>query len=377
MSNNSVQKTKVKWPAWRWPLVAVFSVLLTACGGPTPEQKVLAHTAQKIIVPLYTALSSEAVELTERASAFCASPDVESQQALQEQWRITMEAWAAVQPIDFGPLEDGNLRWKLHFWPDRKDITRKKVEGILDGEDELTVERVSAGSVSIQGLAALEYLLFDTQGSALAKYEEARRCELLQAIAGRIDHVTKQLVEEWVGGEQQVGFADVFSTPGAENSRYPDDNAALAALFGSLVVGTEVVKRNKLGIPLNNGKGALKAKPYRLEAWRSQHSLPLVQASMATLETLFRGKEGEGVSAYLSAQSAVEPALLEEIDGDFIAVNEQFSNLKSPVFSQIKEEAYYSELVELHRRLGSLQRNLSQLPERLGINLGFNSNDGD
>lgn len=377
MSNNSAQKTKVKWPAWRWPLVAVFSVLLTACGGPTPEQKVLAHTAQQIIVPLYTALSSEAVELTERASAFCASPGVESQQVLQEQWRITMEAWAAVQPIDFGPLEDGNLRWKLHFWPDRKDITRKKVEGILAGEDKLTVERVSAGSVSIQGLAALEYLLFDAQGSSLTKYEEARRCELLLAITGRVEQVTQQLAEAWAGNEQQAGFAAVFATPGAENTRYPDDNAPLAALFGSLVVGTEVVKRNKLGIPLNNGKGALKAKPYRLEAWRSQHSLPLMQASMATLETLFRGKEGEGLAAYLSRQSAIEPALLEEIDGSFITVNEQFSNLQGPLFSQIKEEAYYSELVELHRRLGSLQRNLSQLPEQLGINLGFNSNDGD
>lgn len=363
-----------------WPSVAIFSLLLVACGGQTPEQKVLEHTAQQIILPLYTELNAETGDLVERVDGFCAVPAAETQLAAQHQWRRSMEAWAGVQPIDFGPLEDNNLRWKLHFWPDRKDLARKKIEAMLAGDSELTVERVSTGSVSVQGLAAIEYLLFDQHGGALTRYLDdidGRRCQLLQAISNRVEQVTGQLVSQWAGNEQQSGFAVVFSAPGAENPRYPDDKAALAALLSSLVVGTEVVKRNKLGIPLNNGKGPTTAKPYRLEAWRSQHSLALMQASMKTLENLYRGEEGKGLVSYLANQNAIEPALLEKIDEGFAAVNGQFSKLQSPLFGQLKKEQPYADLVVLYKQLDGLQRSLSQLPERLDINLGFNSNDGD
>lgn len=369
--------TRARW--LNWPVLAVFSLVLAACGGPSNEQKMLTQTAQQIIVPLYSALQTEAGGLASEAEAFCEAPDAESLTRIQQQWRLTMQAWAGVQPIDFGPLEDGNLRWKLHFWPDRRDITRKKVEALIAGTGELTSQGLGEQSVSVQGLAAVEYLLFDKQGGQLARYQQddSRPCDLLQAITRRIEQVSGMLVEQWAGNGQQPGFADVFSKPGPDNERYPDDRAALAALFGSLVVGTEVVKRNKLGIAIDNGKGADKIKPYRLEAWRSQYSLALMKASMTSLEHLYRGGDGYGLADYLAEQPQVEAGLLSDIDRGFAAVNKQFAKLSGPLFEQLGEPHSYDELAELYRQLGALEKSLSQLPERLQISLGFNSNDGD
>jgi len=367
----------------RWPLLAVFALTLAACGKEPAEPKLLAHTAHEVIVPLYAALDAEAVKQRELSQAFCQAgePDQQKslQQQLQTQWRATMSAWAGVQPIGFGPLEEGNLRWKLQFWPDRKDLTRKKVEALISSDDDLTAERVASASVSVQGLAALEYLLFDASGSALQRYQDvepvSRRCLLLQAIAARVQQVTHRLLSEWSGDINQPSYADTFSQPGADNDRYPDNNASIAALLDTLVVGSEVVKRNKLGIPV--GKDVGHAKPYRLEAWRSQHSLALMQASVVTLEQLYRGNGGYGLQNYLLEAAKVDAALLRDIDESFKAVNAQFMLIEGPLFTQLKQPEYHATLTELHRRLNVLQRNLNKLPDSLGIKLGFNSNDGD
>jgi len=367
----------------RWPLLAVFALTLAACGKEPAEPKLLAHTAHEVIVPLYAALDAEAVKQLELSQAFCQATEPDQQQSLQQQlqkqWRATMSAWAGVQPIGFGPLEDGNLRWKLQFWPDRKDLTRKKIEALIASDDELTAARVASASVSVQGLAALEYLLFDTSGGALEGYQNgeqaSRRCLLLQAIAERVQQVTHRLLNEWYGDINKLGYADTYSQPGADNALYPNNNASIAALLDTLVVGSEVVKRNKLGIPV--GKDIAHAKPYRLEAWRSQHSLALMRASVATLEQLYRGNGGYGLQHYLVEETDVDVALLRDIDESFKATNAQLLQLNAPLFSQLKQPEQHSKLVELHRRLNVLQGNLNKLPESLGIRLGFNSNDGD
>jgi len=365
----------------RWPLLMVLGLALVACGKEPSEPKLLAHTANEVIVPLHAALDAEAQKQVEQSKAFCQAEESEQpglQKSLQDQWRVTMTAWAHVQPIGFGPIEDSNLRWKLQFWPDRKDITRKKVEALIASDDVLNAKRVASASVSVQGLAALEYLLFDERASELTLYQQdARRCQLLTAIAERVQQVTFQLLNDWYGNTDTPGYADKFAQPGAENKLYPDNNAALADLLDTLVVGAEVVKRNKLGLPITNGKGASHAKPYRLEAWRSQYSLELMRASTATLEQLYRGNGGFGLADYLAEHEEVDSALLLAIDNAFKAVNEQFSLLEGPLFTQIKQPEYYAQLIELHKRLSDLQRNLSKLPESLGISLGFNSNDGD
>jgi len=368
---------------FRWLLVMIFSLFLAACGGESAEQKLLAHTAHNIITPWYVELDAQAIKLVEQGNAFCQAngPTQALQQGLQQQWRDTMTAWARAQPIGFGPIEDGNLRWKLQFWPDRKDLTRKKIEALIVGDEVLSAERVAAASVSVQGLAALEYMLFDARGGALNLYlddpQATRRCQLLQAIATRVQQVTHQLADQWQGDANNLGYAGKFSQPVADNALYPDDNAALAELLNTLVVGSEVVKRNKLGIPIASGKGASHAKPYRLEAWRSQHSLTLMRASVASLEQLYRGGEGYGLADYLAEERNIDVALLQEIDEGFIGVNAQFAVLRAPLFSQLKEPQQYAALVDLHQRLNRLQSHLNQLPESLGISLGFNSNDGD
>ncbi|MEH6357664.1 MAG: imelysin family protein [Pseudomonadales bacterium] len=372
----------------RWLSLMIVSLFLVACSDESAEQKLLAHAAHDIITPWYVELDAQASTLVVEAAAFCQASQEKAtlQPQLQQQWRDTMTAWARVQPIGFGPIEDGNLQWKLQFWPDRKDLTRKKIEALIASDEVLSAERIASASISVQGLAALEYLLFDERGGTLKRYtndpQAQRRCQMLQAITTRVQQVTYQLVSQWRGDVNQHGFADQLSQPGEDNAQYPDNNAALGELLNTLVVGTEMVKRNKLGIPLASNKPDGRTKPYRLESWRSEHSLPLMQASVASLEQLYRGNNGYGLIDYLTEERKVDATLLQSIDTTFIDVNKQFAVLKGPLFTQLKksrakESKQYLALFALYKDLEKLQSDLNQLPESLGIQLGFNSNDGD
>ena len=364
------------------------SLFLVACGDESAEQQLLAHAAHGIITPWYVELDAHASQFVTQSAAFCQAGQEKTDlyPQLQQQWRNTMTAWARVQPIGFGPIEDGNLRWKLQFWPDRKDLTRKKVEALISGDEVLSAERIASASISVQGLAALEYLLFDERGGTLKRYindpQAQRRCHMLEAITTRVQQVTFQLVSQWRGDVTQHSFADQLSQPGEGNDQYPDNNAALGELLNTLVVGAEMVKRNKLGIPIASNKPDGRTKPYRLEAWRSQHSLPLMKASVGSLEQLYRGDKGYGLADYLAHDRQVDASLLQRIDDTFIDVNKRFSVLEGPLFTQlkqsrVKESEHYTALFELYKDLEKLQVALNQLPAKLGIQLGFNSNDGD
>lgn len=371
---------------WFWLMIA--SLFLVACSDESAEQKLLAHAAYDIITPWYVELDVEASKLAAEATVFCQASEGKStlQPQLQQQWRDTMTAWARVQPIGFGPIEDGNLQWKLQFWPDSKDLTRKKIEALIASDEVLSAERIASASISVQGLSALEYLLFDERGGVLNRYthdEQAqRRCQMLQAITTRVQQVTHQLVSQWRGDANTHSFADQLSQPSDDNARYPDNNAAVGELLNTLIVGMEMVKRNKLGIPIGSNKPNGRTKPYRLEAWRSEHSLPLMRASVASLEALYRGNGGYGLIDYLTQERLVNEALLQNIDTTFIDVNKQFAVLKGPLFTPLKkpdakESKQYMALFDLYKHLEKLQSYLNQLPESLGIQLGFNSNDGD
>lgn len=373
---------------YRWLLLMIVSLFLVACGDESPEQKLLASAANEIIIPEYVQLDAQASELVNQITAFCRADKAKADlyPKLQQQWRNTMSAWAAVQPIVFGPIQKSNLQWKLQFWPDRLNLTRKKVEELIASDDQLSAERVADASVPVQGLAALEYLLFDERGGSLERYtddpQSQRRCMALAAIATRVQQVTSDLVSQWRGSDNQPGFADQFSQAGEGNLQYPTKDAALGEILNTLVLGTEMVKRNKLSMPITSHEPDGRTKPYRLEAWRSQSSLALMQASMASLEQLYRGENGAGLADYLADERQVDSALLQSIDDTFTDINKQLSALKGPLFTQLKQPDFketqqYAALFDLYKNLDKLVEELNQLPASLGIQLGFNSNDGD
>lgn len=363
----------------RFPAVIGITLLLAACMK-SPEERVLHDTAHTVILPLYQQFAVQANTLKDSTRAFCAAgtKTTELFDTLHYAWLEAVKGWSAVQMLQMGPGAEDNRAWKIEFWPDLNNLVARKVEQLLAGDKPLTAETLKAQSAIVQGLSAMEYLLFDEEGGRLSRYgnDDAgseRRCELLAAVAAHTHSVADDMRAGW---EPQGGnFVETFSDPGPDNEHYPDEKAALTALVDSLVFGIEQIRHDKLERPLALDDG--ERNPYRLEWWRSRSAREAIAANLTSIQRLFTAENGFGLDDYLYDVPEGR-ALSRDIQELVATAHKHVAGAGQPLADVDENTEQYEELLKAHRALEKLERLLKEdLTSKLGITLSFNANDGD
>ncbi|MEE8056961.1 MAG: imelysin family protein [Pseudomonadales bacterium] len=368
-----------------------FSLLVTACSPPKPPAlQLLESIANHSILPFHQQFVTSTRRLHNSSNNFCEDKTEQQLQMVRSHWLLAMKDWQAVKVIQFGPVTVDNQNWKIQFWPDRHNLIKKKINGLLKSDDELTVERIDKASVVVQGLSALEFLLFDQNGGQLNNYSSknssdndnkdgVRRCQLLTAISAHTQGVAKHLYQTWKkdGGN----YSGHLSHPGENNIEFPEANTAIAALVDTLVATIELAKKDKLEGPLSIHTKGNRARPYLSEAWRSRASLQLLRANLQAARRLFNGgaldKQHYGFDDYLTGNT-IHTTLAESINTQFQQVDDIFSTLQKPLFEAVNDPASQQALKQLQVEVIVLTKLLKyKLPPAMGVTLGFNANDGD
>lgn len=359
-------------------LLAAALTVLAACSpkstpssAPSPTTEVLSKTAQTLILPWHQAFVRDTGELRQRLESLCQNPSNPGElEASREAWRNAMLSWQVLQVVNFGPVQEGNQAWRVQFWPDTHNRVGQKVEALLEDETPIDSATLAQSNVLVQGLSALEYVLFDPSRAMPEQFDNPRVCLFLQAAAANTQGVAKQLLQDWLpeGGN----YLKTFLSPGEGNLVFPATNDVLAALVGAIVTSVEKLKNKELGEAFGGRPGAGRINPYRLELWRSQLSLQAMQAELAANEQLFR----VGVMPVLEAQGHKD--LANRITAAFNASRERLASLPAPLFTQLQEPDALPQLQAAWDSLGQLLPLLkTELPTALQVHLGFNSNDGD
>ncbi len=385
----SSRTTTARSARFWFPLL--LTCVLSACGR-APEQRLLEDTTNGVILPIYRDFAERSSALASSSAAFCASEARSDDHFLQlrEHWQQAASGWAQAQLLQLGPLLVDNQSWKIQFWPDRKNLVARKVEQLIGSGDDLTPQRLGEASVIVQGLSALEYLLFDPKAGSAQRYRggdvgddsAARRCQMLAATATRLANTASALRDGWEPA--QGNYAGVLTTPGADNSEYPEPRAALTALVDSLVYTVELIKRDKLERPLALAATGGRANPYLLEWWRAGAGSAAIAANLQGLAALYRGGEGVGLDDYLRKLPRGE-ALATAIEQQLAAAQQQLAAAgtfsaqpQALVAMTAPGSAQRQALLALQAALSELLRLLQhELPEVTGITLSFNANDGD
>src|SRR3546814_4200550 len=100
--------------------------------------------------------------------------------------------------LRFGPLVAANRYERIYFWPDPRGITLRQVQGLLGQADGSMPDAagLATQSVALQGLPALEYVLYGKAGLLAASEAQAtdsgkanaenktRACAYATAVAG-------------------------------------------------------------------------------------------------------------------------------------------------------------------------------------------------
>lgn len=362
----------------RRPTLA-FALLAALLAGSVPaaadddarDAAIVARAVDSYIRPAVARFAGDARRLEQGVVAFCATPGAASRRPLEAAFRTAVAGWSGVQFLRFGPLTEAHRLERVAYWPDPKGIGLRQIRSALNARDpSVTDPAALAGkSVALQGLTALEYLLYSDDGDPAGAPGEAGafRCAYALAAARSLAGLAAALAREWADPD---GFARRLLAPGGDDPLYRTPSEALSELHRALGTGLQVVQDLKLRPVVGDNADA--ARPLAAPFRRSGLSVAVLAADLRALkEFLMRA----GFAQALPAEQAwLGDSMVFEFDNAIKAAE----TVTLPIDEAVYDEAARGKLGYLLVVLGHL-RDLTQqdLAAALGLKVGFNALDGD
>ena len=330
---------------------------------------VMARAVDDFLRPGYRHFTEEADTMEESMAMLCASPSVESLSKAQSTFGDLVEAWSRIEIVRVGPVLVDNRFERILFFPDRKGTGLKQVQAALARPDPsvTSVETLKGKSVAMQGLGALEFVLFGTGFESLQSPDGAYRCQYGTAIAANLKRLGTELTEEW---DAPDGVAAAWKAPGPNNPIFRDEAEAAKELLGVLVHAAETIRDQRIE---QFYKGdAKKALPRQAIYWRSGNTFRSITANI------------EGLRDLLATSGMVE--LLAEDNRsvvsstDFVArsLSRVSADIKPDVATVFQDPAQIAKLDFLLLNSRDLILRLNDdLGGGIGLAAGFSFSDGD
>lgn len=340
----------------------------TSVGREDLQRKLLKKLALQTIVPLYQQFYEQTALLNKSISSFCLTPNRQYFNQVRNSWAQTLSAWLQTDALLFGPVVEEQLDFSIYFYPAKKNIINK----LLKSQETITVEFVDQAGVGGQGLATMEYLLFERDQSSeklLQNFQGQngkRRCEYLVSAAFLLQQHAKTIHDAW--HPEQGNFAEAISRAGLDSLIYTEVQQPWVELINKIFQSAEKISSNRLALALGK-KTKSQPKPYKLEAWRSGHTLANIQASIQGLERLFNGglldwlkQNGHQIIAEKLTHAVAD------LDQEKLPDTDLFHLLKT---NPAAIEPFYKKSKALTRIIKH------DFVKVMGVQLGFNDNDGD
>jgi predicted lipoprotein len=325
------------------------------------------------IQPAVAELHRTGEKLSAALPAYCQAPgDSAHREAVDARFRDLVAAWGRVELLRFGPLLERNRLERLFFFPDTRGVTQRQLSALLAVADPAALDagQLAKRSVAVQGIPALDYLLYNSGASEQIASDEASgryRCQLAAASARNLVAVSAELQQAWAG---DTAFARQFVAPGPQQPVYRSVGEVGTEALKMLSTGLQLTRDIKLlpavGATIDSARGQ------RAPLWRSQLTVELLQANVRGLLDIY---QATGFDAQLPAEERW-------IGENLVAEGERLLALLEeplPPFERAVSEAESREqLLYAIMLLKNLQAIVVEyLPPAFGVNIGFNSLDGD
>ncbi|MGB3339560.1 MAG: imelysin family protein [Devosia sp.] len=346
-------------------VLALLSFSAFAQESATTPDPVMQSAVDGVIRPAVIGFAREASGLASTLELLCAAPSESALDIAEGQFRQTALAYGRIELLRLGPLMEENRAERLLFWPDRRGIALRQVQAVLADEDETATDpaTLSDKSAALQGLVALEYVLFGSDAVVLAEPGGNFRCRFGLAIAQGIAGMGQELATGWYRPD---GVAQHLMLPRSGNADYRTQLEALEALVGLLSHGLEAVRDTRINPFI--AKDGSKPNPKLALFWRSGLTVEMLRANMHGLRDLFT----------VSGVGLKDPGLANSIEFEFSNADRALELVTLPLEEAVADVSQAHALDYLVIVTGSLQAMIGeQLSAALGLSVGFSSLDGD
>lgn len=338
--------------------------------GPIAKDAIGTAVLHEFLQPSYARVARDAGKLATDMTALCKAPDADKLAAARAQAKTLFLGWARVEFVRFGPVVRKNAFERLYFWPDPRGVGRRKIRQYIKAKDAsaMTADGIAGKSVAVQGLGAMEYMLFSDMAEAMTKTPESYACKLGLAIAGNIAALSAKVSAGWADGTQD---AQDFTKPSASNAAYRTGNEVANEVLKAMATGVQLVRDAKLASAL--GKSLARANAKRLPFWRAGISFQTMQSNL------------DGVLALYEA-SRIKTYLIDEVDYvdatfkfETKNVHQVLQDMTKLVFEDVVTAEKPRKRLQYGRVAAKSARELiiKEMAMSLGLTVGFNALDGD
>ncbi|MBN9242319.1 MAG: peptidase M75, Imelysin [Mesorhizobium sp.] len=341
----------------------------SASAAPVKAADVIGRTVDGFVRPAYAALHERASAEAKAVKALCSSPSQANLDTARADFSALVDAWSTIEVVQFGPIREDNRLERMLFWPDRKSIGLKQVQAAIAAKDPSAADpaAIAGKSVAMQGLGALEYILYGTGADALGSAGGAYRCAYGAAVAGNIETMAADVDTAW---KKPDGFAAIWRKPGPDNPVYRDGPEAVTELLGVLIDGLEMVRDVRLKGFL--GANADGDRPKQAIFWRSGKTTDSLAANLDGLDRLFKvSRIGEALSG--DARWMAESTHIQLANGvaDARAASGPIDAVLADPEKRAKLEHFRLVTSSLSGLVGT------RMTAEFGLTAGFSSLDGD
>jgi predicted lipoprotein len=338
------------------------------------RSRMLEHMAKRVMRPTYVELATATQALPPLASQFCAALSVGHLTTLQHAWRRAVAPLKRSEAFRLGPAI--LLASAVDFWPTRPRLIQK----VLGDPQPITDEFIALAGAAARGVAAIEYLLFDPDGSdtaIIAQFRDGlkgkRRCAYLLGISKHLAQQAQLVEHAWspTGGN----FVAELTQAGHGSTTYPTVHQAVSDIVNRLLAALEKLHKDKLGKPLHgSGKSPW---PEAVEAWRSGNSLANILENLQGLYAVYAGLDGStdgpGFDDLLTALgSPLAARITQQIRATIAAVQAIPPPLRQAVVAH--PQAVAATYGAIKGLLILLKVDMTNV---LGVTVDFSDNDGD
>ncbi|MCK0195522.1 imelysin family protein [Ancylobacter sp. 6x-1] len=319
------------------------------------------------LLPRYDALARAARAQKEAWEAFCTKPSAEGVASLREAFGTASDAWVAVEFVSYGQIVLQLRADRFNLFPERRNAVQRALAELLadTNDDRLSTERFPRLSAAVQGLPALERLLYDDAAEAalVSGPEAAHRCAVGRAIAANLDDIAAGIRAGW--GDRNSGLLGQLMAGKEDAVFFPDPNALLSQMVTDLAGAYQRVVDQRLLVVM--GKSQDEAKPLLSDRRRSGRSKATIVAETASAEAL-----ATALAAGLDAKSQAV------VDKAVKAGTDAVQHLPDDIGAAAQDSKGRKQITAAIAALKAAQATVAEpLASGLGVPLGFNALDGD
>lgn len=326
----------------------------------------LAHWADNIIAPGYTAYVASLEELQKANTTFQGDVSEANLNALSNAWLAAYMEWQKVSMFEIGKAEELTLRDFTNVYP-------TDASGIENNINSGDYNLFLPSTRDQQGFPALDYLLHGSdQAVVIDNFSQNNYKQYLTDVIDRMTSLSKEVLGDWNGG-----FRDSFVANSGS-----DANSSVNKLVNDFMFYYEkALRAGKIGIPA----GVFSGSPLsdRVEAlYKRNVSKQLYETALTATIDFFNGRStsvnGPSLTAYLGFLNEISGGenLADLINNQFTAALNISAALDEDFFTEVETNntAMLAVFDELQKAVPLLKVDMFQA---LNIRVDFVDADGD